>query len=1074
MAKTSTYGASNIQVLEGLEAVRKRPAMYIGSTDKMGLHHIFTEILDNSVDEAIAGFCDHIWVTLNDDGSITVKDNGRGIPIEKHAQTKVSTLETVMTNLHAGGKFDQGAYKVSGGLHGVGMKCTNALSEWMETVVCKDGGEYKQEYRQGIPQYPVKKIGDCKNTGTQHTFKPDPDIFEEIEWDFNTILKKCRQHAYLTAGLWFTITDNRVEEEEEEPKIFELYFEDGIKSYVQYLNLDEKIIGEEPFYMNKEEDDVWVEVALQYTKSMDEDVMCYTNNIINPEGGTHLSGFRMALTGAVNAYAQDNEMLKGIKGTLSGDDVREGLTAVVSVKVTDPQFEGQTKIKLNNREVRGIVTSLLREELITYFEENPDIAKNIIGKAVLAHRAKVAAKAARDAVVRKSALESSTLPGKLADCISNDPAECELYVVEGDSAGGCFSGDTRVALVDGRSLSFLELIREQKEGRQNYCYTIGDDNRIEIGEIKNVRRTKKNATVVKVTLDNGEAIRCTPDHKFMLRGGEYKKAKDLTESDSLMPLYKKFSSKNKRITIEGYEQVLNPSTSRWVFTHLLSDKYNLENNKYSEKDGTHRHHVDFNKLNNNPENIKRVSKERHLEIHRRQAEKTLHREEVLEKLRLLGKSPEFRQKMSKIMSRPETSKILSRNAKKQWENEEYKEYMTKKFLAFYYTHPEYQRENEENLTRVSREYWSKKENRKEQSERVTRFFQENPEKVEELSKLAKKQWEDEELLEWRSQKTKDQWTDDFRKKRMQSYNKTYLNKALQVMKSLYEDFGEITLEEYNNVRKETNDKSIIKMSTVCKRFFNGDQDSLIEAAKNYNHKIKSIEILKEKSDVYDLEVPGTHNFALDSGIFVHNSAKQGRDRHTQAVLPLRGKIINTHKYRVDRVLNNKEFNNITTALGVGIGDSLDIKKLRYHKIVIMSDADVDGLHITTLVLTLLFRFFRPLIEEGYVYVAQPPLFKVEIGKQRYYFINDKEKDAFIKKAKSAGKKPVVNRFKGLGEMDPEHLWDTTMSPENRVLKRVRIEDAQEAEHTFEMLMGSEVPPRRRFIQKHANQAILDV
>jgi DNA gyrase subunit B len=452
-------------------------------------------------------------------------------------------------------------------------------------------------------------------------------------------MKKCRQHAYLTAGLWFTITDKRVEEGEE-PKIFELYFEDGIKSYVQFLNIDEKIIGDEPFYMNKEEDDVWVEVALQYTKGMDEDVMCYTNNIINPEGGTHLSGFRMALTGAVNAYAQENEMLKGIKGTLSGDDVREGLTAVVSVKVTDPQFEGQTKIKLNNREVRGIVTSLLRDELLTYFNENPDIAKNIIGKAVLAHRAKVAAKAARDAVVRKSALESSTLPGKLADCISNDPAECELYVVEGDSAGG--------------------------------------------------------------------------------------------------------------------------------------------------------------------------------------------------------------------------------------------------------------------------------------------------------------------------------------------------------------------------------------------------------------------------------------------------SAKQGRDRHTQAVLPLRGKIINTHKYRVDRVLNNKEFNNITTALGVGIGDSLDIKKLRYHKIVIMSDADVDGLHITTLVLTLLFRFFRPLIEEGYVYVAQPPLFKVEIGKQRYYFINDKEKDAFVKKAKSAGKNPVVNRFKGLGEMDPEQLWDTTMSPENRVLKRVRIEDGQEAEHTFEMLMGSEVPPRRRFIQKHANQAILDV
>lgn len=639
MAKTSTYGASNIQVLEGLEAVRKRPAMYIGSTDSMGLHHIFTEILDNSVDEAIAGFCDHIWVTLNKDNSCTVRDNGRGIPIEIHPQTKVSTLETVMTNLHAGGKFDQGAYKVSGGLHGVGMKCTNALSERMETIVCKDGGRYKQEYKRGIPQYPVKKIGTCKETGTEHTFKPDPEIFEETDWNFKTIVKKCRQHAYLTAGLWFTIVDDRVEEREK-GKVFELYFEDGIKSYVQFLNIDEKVISQQPFYMNREVDDIWVEIAIQYTDGMDENVMCYTNNIINPEGGTHLAGFRMALTTAVNTYSQENELLKGVKDALSGDDVREGLTAVVSVKVTDPQFEGQTKIKLNNREVRGAVSSLLRDELLTYFNENPDIAKNIIGKAVLAHRAKVAAKAARDAIVRKSALENSTLPGKLADCISNDPVDSELYIVEGDSAGG--------------------------------------------------------------------------------------------------------------------------------------------------------------------------------------------------------------------------------------------------------------------------------------------------------------------------------------------------------------------------------------------------------------------------------------------------SAKQGRDRHTQAILPLRGKIINTHKYRVDRVLNNNEFNYITTALGVGIGDSLDINKLRYHKVIIMSDADVDGLHITTLVLTLFFRFFRPLIEAGYIYVAQPPLFKVEVGKKKEYFINEKTKDAYVLKAKDAGKNPVVNRFKGLGEMDPEQLWDTTMSPESRVLKRVKIDDAQEAEHVFEMLMGSEVPPRRHFIQKHANQAILDV
>ena len=636
----SEYGASNIQVLQGLEAVRKRPAMYIGSTDREGLHHIFTEILDNSVDEAIAGYCDRIWVNLYKDGSISIKDNGRGIPVEIHAQTKVSTLETVMTNLHAGGKFEEGAYKVSGGLHGVGMKCTNALSEWMITTVIREKEKYQQEYRRGIPQYPVKKVGNTREVnGTEHRFMPDDEIFTETSFDFKEIVKKCRQHAYLTAGLKISIMDERVEQGKP-PKIFDLYFEDGIKSYVLFMNIDEKLINPIPFYTKKEQDEIIVETAIQYTNSMDENVKCYTNNIINPEGGTHLSGFRTALTSAINTYAQKSELLKGLTTTLNGDDVREGLTAVISVKVANPQFEGQTKIKLNNPEVKNAVAKVIRDELLIYFDEHPKEARSIIDKAILSYKAKAAAKAARDAVIRKSALESTTLPGKLADCISNNPADSELYIVEGDSAGG--------------------------------------------------------------------------------------------------------------------------------------------------------------------------------------------------------------------------------------------------------------------------------------------------------------------------------------------------------------------------------------------------------------------------------------------------SAKQGRDRHTQAVLPLRGKIINTHKYRVDRVLGNNEFKDITTALGVGIGTTLDIGKLRYHKVIIMSDADVDGLHITTLVLTLLFRFFKPLIDGGFIYVAQPPLHKVEIGKKKYYFLNDNEKDAFVKKAKAAGKAPVANRFKGLGEMNPQQLWDTTMDPETRALKQVHIADAEEAEKVFEMLMGAEVPPRRRFIQKYAKRANLDV
>jgi DNA gyrase subunit B len=1073
MPSKSNYQASNIQVLQGLEAVRKRPAMYIGSTDRNGLHHIFTEILDNSVDEAIGGYCTRIWVTLHKDGSLSVKDNGRGIPVETHAQTKVSTLETVMTNLHAGGKFEEGAYKVSGGLHGVGMKCTNALSEWMITTVQRDGGKFQQEYKRGIPQYPVKQIGKSKLTGTEHRFMPDDQIFTEVDFEFKEIVKKCRQHAYLTAGLRISVRDERVEEGKE-PKIFELYFEDGIKSYVLFMNIDEKFVNEDPFYVKKENEGVLVEAAIQYTNAMDENVKCYTNNIINPEGGTHLSGFRTALTSAINTYAQKSDLLKGLTTSLSGDDVREGLTAVISVKVANPQFEGQTKIKLNNPEVKNAVAKVIRDELLVYFEEHPKEAKAIIDKAVLAYRAKAAAKAARDAVIRKSALESTTLPGKLADCISNNPADSELYIVEGDSAGGCFSGDTEVALVDGRSLNFFDLIKEQELGKQNYCYTITKEGDIAVSEISNVRRTKQNAKVLKITLDNGEKILCTPDHKFMLRDGDYKKASDLVLTDSLMPLYRKLSEKRGRITIEGYEMVLNPSNSKWIFTHILSDKYNIEKGIYSKDLGVYKHHKDFNKLNNNPNNIVRVSKQEHLKIHQDHISKTLHTEEVFEKLRKQRKTKEFRDMMRTTMLKPETRELLSRNAKKQWKNDEYKQYMLEKYLAFYFTNESYRNENRERLNRAQKEYWSKKENREKQSERVLKYFELNPELKKDLSLLSKKQWSNSELLKWRAEKTKAQWTESFRAKREKSYNRTYLDRGLKVMRSIYEQYGEVSVDLYDKVRKELNNKALIRMSTLCERFFNGQEDRLLDAVKQYNHKIVSIEYLKEGIDVFDLEVPKTNNFALSSGVFVHNSAKQGRDRHTQAVLPLRGKIINTHKYRVDRVLGNNEFKDITTALGVGIGDTLDISKLRYHKVIIMSDADVDGLHITTLVLTLLYRFFKPLIDGGYIYVAQPPLHKVEIGKKKYYFLNDNEKDAFIKKAKSAGKTPTANRFKGLGEMNPEQLWETTMSPETRALKQVNIEDGEEAEKVFEMLMGAEVPPRRRFIQKYARRANLDV
>lgn len=641
------YDASKIQVLKGLEAVRKRPAMYIGSTDKTGLHHIVYEAIDNSIDEAIGGFCDNILVIIHKDGSLTVEDNGRGIPVDIHKQTKKSALETTMTNLHAGGKFEKGAYKVSGGLHGVGVKCTNALSAWMETEVYKDGNIYKQRYERGKAKSKVEIVGKTKKkSGTKHTFMPDTDIFTETSFDFDTLYKKSRQYAFLTAGVRIRLEDHR----EDPTRVENLYYEGGIRSYVAALNIDHKAVNS-IFYVSDTEDDVLVEVALQYTDDIKDRVLAFTNNILNTEGGTHLTGFKMALTKSLNSYIGQNK--NGKNGTaskssknkdevsLSGDDVREGLTAIISIKVPDPQFEGQTKMKLNNPEVQGAVMKVLRDGLSQYLAENPTDAKSILEKATLAYKARKAAKAAREAVIRKGALEGAALPGKLADCTSQDPAECEIFIAEGDSAAG--------------------------------------------------------------------------------------------------------------------------------------------------------------------------------------------------------------------------------------------------------------------------------------------------------------------------------------------------------------------------------------------------------------------------------------------------PAKQGRDRYTQAILPLRGKPINSEKYRIDRALKDDRFANLLTALGCGIDEMFDEEKLRYHKIILMNDADVDGAHITTLVLTFLYRHLPELIEKGYVYVAQPPLYLTHIGKEKKYFLNEEERRSFVEKREKEGKQiPEFQRFKGLGEMNDDQLWETTMDPKTRVLKKITIEDAEEADRVFDMLMGNEVPPRRRFIQTNALNANLDV
>ncbi len=633
----AAYGAEEIQVLEGLEAVRKRPGMYIGNTGLYGLHHMVYEVVDNAVDEALAGYCDTIRVTIHPDSSVTVADNGRGIPVGIQQQTGKSALEVVMTMLHAGGKFGGGGYKVSSGLHGVGVSVVNALSKWLRVEVRRDGGRFVQEYERGKPLYEVRRVGDDPGHGTTVTFLADETIFETLDYSYETLAQRFREMAYLTKGLKITFVDERGAGRE-----YSFYFEGGIVSFVRHLNKTRTPLHP-PIYGERQVNGTHVEFALQYNDSFAESVFSFANNINTVDGGTHLTGFRAALTDTLNKYARKAGLLKDSDPNLSGEDTREGLTAVVSVKIHDPQFESQTKNKLNNSEVKNAVQTVVSEALGQFLIENPSDARKIIEKGLVAARAREAARKARDLVIRKSALEGMTLPGKLADCTEKDPERCEIYLVEGDSAGG--------------------------------------------------------------------------------------------------------------------------------------------------------------------------------------------------------------------------------------------------------------------------------------------------------------------------------------------------------------------------------------------------------------------------------------------------SAKQGRDRRFQAVLPLRGKILNVERAREDKMLSNEEIRAMITALGVGIGEHQDMSKLRYNRVVIMTDADVDGSHIRTLLLTFFYRHMQPLITGGHLFIAQPPLYRITAGKETHYAYSDRQRDeilADLQKRKVKGE-PSIQRYKGLGEMNPDQLWETTMNPATRTVLRVDIEDAVAADETFEMLMGDQVPPRKRFIQAHArNVRNLDV
>ena len=979
-ADTKAYTGEQIVVLEGLEPVRKRPAMYIGSTSLSGVYHCIKEIVDNSIDEALAGFAKHIWVTINKDNSVTVVDDGRGIPIDKVPKYGISALEIVMTKLHAGGKFEGTAYKISGGLHGVGASVVNALSTYLKVDVLRGGKVYSQDYSRGKPLNPISHSSKFtenlnRESGTTTTFTLDPEIFREgVEVNFDVLKKSIKERAYLIPKIFFHLFDKRQDLE------IHYYFEGGIVSLIKTLNKNKETLHI-PIYIHKKEGEVELDVAILYNDGFNETVESFVNVTNTIEGGAHLTGFRMALTRAINDYAKKSGAIKAGEEGILGEDTREGLTAIVYVKMPSQnlQFEGQTKTKLGNNEIQPLVLTAVKDGLETFFEENPQDARRIIEKVQLAAKARLAAKAAKDAIIRKGAFEGGALPGKLADCQERDPAQSELFIVEGDSAGGCFSGDTKVALTDGRNLTFKELAKENVTGKQNYCYTINQNGSIKIAPVKNPRMTKTHTRVLKVILDTNEEIICTPDHKFMLRDGSYKRADTLTTQDSLMPLRKQLSRIGKHITIKGYELVYDPVQHRWVFTHVLADEYNIRNGFY-DADGEHRHHKDFNKLNNNPDNIKRLSREDHLKLHRELTERTLHRPDVKKRTAKLHQTPEYRLKMSRIMSSPKMRRMLSERAIKQWQNGDYKKFMTQKFLEFYNRNEKYRKENNKLLNSAQKQYWEIEENRQKQRDRVVEFFKKHPEQKETLRNSSAKLWSNDILRNWRSQKTTEQWTPEFRIKRKASYNQTYLTKALTALHQIYLETKKIDAAKYNSVRLITNDKSLLRYETIKQRFFDSDEQAFNQAVINFNHRINKIIRLKEKINVYDIEVPQTHNFALASGIFVHNSAKQGRDRKFQAILPLRGKILNTERARLDKIIEFEELKALVIALGMGIGESLTENKLRYHRIIMMTDADVDGEHIMTLLLTFFYRHLPYLVQNGHLYIAMPPLFKVAQGK----------------------------------------------------------------------------------------------
>ncbi|GAA5106588.1 hypothetical protein GCM10025762_10690 [Haloechinothrix salitolerans] len=1161
------YGADDLTHLEGLEAVRKRPGMYIGSTDSRGINHLFAEIVDNATDEGVAGHASKVVVTLHADGSVQVDDDGRGIPTDVHAKSGLSGVELVLTKLHAGGKFGGSGYKASGGLHGVGASAVNALSHRFDVTVKRGGKVHEISFARGVPgvfdgpgpkakftKQPglrvARKMKRGESTGTSIRYWHDSRYFESgAELDIETVRAKLRNTAFLVPGVTYVLRTAVGDEISEET----FHFPNGLVDMVDFLApsgekpiCDTLLITGEGMYKENAADDngvmrsnverhAEVEIALRWGTGYERTVECFSNTIRNVHGGTHRKGFDRALTRSLqDAISKTRGLLKPKEDPPTLDDCLEGMTAVIHVRIPEPQFTSQTKDELSTAGITKVVQQVVEKEIKAWISarKTKTEAKTVLQKIVDAARVRLIQKQQKDAARRKTALEGASMPAKLVDCRTTGVGRSELFLVEGDSALGCFTGDTRVALASGESKTFAELAADWDNGVTHFGYTTNKAGRVVIAPLVEPRLTKRNASLVRVTLDNGESIRCTPDHLFRLRDGSYRRADALQPGDSLMPLYRSVSAKSDGDKLDGYERVWMNDRDEWVYTHYLADAYNLRHGLDSTDNGTVRHHIDINKRNNDPRNIERMTWEDHAALHASLMGEHVHAgyRAWLEQGGLEFKSAMLSQQWRDPDFRTAClARLAARNS-----DPEFRERFEQGFQDWYASLSDDEKADyAERMRQAQADYWQHPEHPADAAERVRIFFA-KPGRREEWSQRSREQWADEDLRAWRSAETTRQFSDPAERERQRQAVRSWHEKnpdfgqrhSLRMkLRMLDPETGHLeriqsgraryvaTVPREERVAQQNEGRRIAALKRVAAlssvpddelasaydadrlrtartglRFarlldhYDGDYAALREAAANVNHTVAAVEPLAETEDVYDLTVDSYQNFALESGVFVHNSARMARVSEYQALLPLRGKILNVQKASLSDALKNAEITSIVQVLGAGTGRTFDVAAMRYGRIILMADADVDGSHIRTLLITLFARYMRPVIAEGRLYAAMPPLHKVMTkgrNAETHYTFTQREMEDTVARLEREGKQIVtpVPRFKGLGEMDADELWETTMNPATRSVRRITLDDADAAETALELLMGEKVEPRRNWLVESStrvDQAAIDI